>query len=297
MEINENMLSIIICSRSSQLPDALVQNIAETVGVDYELLVIDNSSSTYSIFSAYNEGVMRSRGNVICFMHEDIMFYSKDWGRKAIDRFRDENIGVVGVVGSNYMPQCPAGWWMTSTIGHEQKEVFENGNVKKSLVEYSKQVTSEEFAVVVDGFWFCMPRRVFELVKFDDVRFDGFHCYDNDICMQVINCGYKIVVARDILIEHKSEGVLNKQWVINVNVWYNKWKKYLPMNVVDDFTVINEKAVIAHCCNKYSILLFANRMYGLAFRYYLKSIFYYPYKISRYKIFIADYIMQKKTKK
>ena len=46
------MISCIICSRKSDISAELKQNIQDTIGTDYELVIIDNSHSQYSIFSA-----------------------------------------------------------------------------------------------------------------------------------------------------------------------------------------------------------------------------------------------------
>jgi hypothetical protein len=51
------MISCVICSRQPVISAKLKENIASTVGCEYELVVIDNSTNEYSIFSAYNEGV------------------------------------------------------------------------------------------------------------------------------------------------------------------------------------------------------------------------------------------------
>ena len=46
------MLSLIICSQKPVLSTELSRNIKETVGVDYEIIHIDNSQHQYSIFQA-----------------------------------------------------------------------------------------------------------------------------------------------------------------------------------------------------------------------------------------------------
>jgi hypothetical protein len=51
------MISLVICSRTSQLNESLRQNIDETIGVEYELVLIDNSKNELSIFEAYNKGI------------------------------------------------------------------------------------------------------------------------------------------------------------------------------------------------------------------------------------------------
>jgi len=42
------MISIIICSRNAILSESIVKNIAETVGVEYEIISVDNSENKVS---------------------------------------------------------------------------------------------------------------------------------------------------------------------------------------------------------------------------------------------------------
>ena len=67
------MISIIICSRTPDISQELKQNIGTTIGCDYELVVVDNSSNDHSIFSAYNEGAEKAKSELLCFMHEDVL--------------------------------------------------------------------------------------------------------------------------------------------------------------------------------------------------------------------------------
>ena len=41
------MITLIICSRNSDISNELKRNIAITIGVEYELVVIDNSKNDY----------------------------------------------------------------------------------------------------------------------------------------------------------------------------------------------------------------------------------------------------------
>ena len=107
------MISLIICSRTPEISNKLATNIAETIGCEYELVVIDNSRNSYSIFSAYNEGVRRANGNILCFMHDDILYKTIDWGKKVNCLYKEnENIGVVGVLGSHYLTSKEGYWDM-----------------------------------------------------------------------------------------------------------------------------------------------------------------------------------------
>ena len=67
------MTSIIICSRKSEVSLELKESISSTIGVDFEIVVIDNSHNKYSIFEAYNLGAKRATNPYLCFIHEDII--------------------------------------------------------------------------------------------------------------------------------------------------------------------------------------------------------------------------------
>ena len=48
------MVSIVICNRSNRISPVLEKNISETIGIEYEVVCIDNSKNQYNIFQAYN---------------------------------------------------------------------------------------------------------------------------------------------------------------------------------------------------------------------------------------------------
>lgn len=62
------MVSIVICNRSNRISPVLEKNISETIGIEYEVVCIDNSKNQYNIFQAYNIGVAKARYPLICFM-------------------------------------------------------------------------------------------------------------------------------------------------------------------------------------------------------------------------------------
>lgn len=73
------MVSVIVCSTHNGIPDVLKDNFEESIGVPYELIVVNNSKNEYSILTAYNMGVERSSYPYLCFIHEDVMFRSMFW--------------------------------------------------------------------------------------------------------------------------------------------------------------------------------------------------------------------------
>ena len=99
------MLSLIICSQKPVLSTELSRNIEETVGVDYEIIHIDNSQHQYSIFQAYNKGVELAHGEYLCFMHEDVVYHNKDWGRAIEQHLSQPFVGALGVAGGCVIPR------------------------------------------------------------------------------------------------------------------------------------------------------------------------------------------------
>ncbi len=104
------MLSIIICSVDSDQRNQLMQNIQETVGIPYEILAIENKVNPRGISAVYNEGVRCARFEQICFVHEDVRFFTVNWGSILLDLFKDTELGLVGVAGAAHKPKLPSGW-------------------------------------------------------------------------------------------------------------------------------------------------------------------------------------------
>ena len=227
------MISIIICSRKADIPQELKDNIAVTIGCEYELCVIDNSLNDYNIFSAYNEGVLRSKGDVLCFMHEDVVFRSEKWGKVVSGFFKNyADAGLLGVIGGQFIPNTPSSYWEGGAgVGQiMQGFIGANGQYQTKLNGVKSSIPFCE-VVAVDGLWMCIPTRLFKenVLKWDTDTFHGFHCYDMDICYQIVRANLKVMIARDILIEHISPGNTDSVYCKQSQILYDKWQKSLPL--------------------------------------------------------------------
>jgi hypothetical protein len=226
------MISIIICSRELGITPHLSANIATTIGFEYELIVIDNSENKYSIFQAYNKGIEQSKSEILCFIHDDILFHSKNWGKKLIEIFKsDAKIGLVGVAGSKVKTKAPSGWWNSP---HELKQIniiqhLETGEVERWEYGLDNDVLLEE-VVAIDGVFMAIKRD--ENILFD-TTLKGFHNYDLNISLLYKVKGYKVMVTKEIVIEHFSNGNINKSWYLSTQRFHDKNKQYLPL-ITDD---------------------------------------------------------------
>jgi hypothetical protein len=228
------MISIIICSTQPEISQQLANNIEQTIGMDYELIIIPNQNNSYSIFEAYNIGLKQSKFNICCFMHQDILFHTTSWGQNVLKHFENKSIGLIGIAGTKFLGRTPAFW----------SDYSENNVINIIQSDNSGRVPTEKMysditytngttkVVVADGVWFCLDKTRTNTIQFD-TKYSGFHFYDHDICMQVHSTGKEIHVINDIIIEHFSWGAISHSWANNAFLFYKKWQSHLPLNLSD----------------------------------------------------------------
>ena len=223
------MISIIICSTKSHLNYILDRNIQETIGVDYEVIFIDNSDNKYSIFSAYNEGVKQSKYPYLCFIHEDIIFRSNNWGKLLCKAFETSSkIGMIGVIGAKMIFDYTWGWWTAPQVG----KIIQSNKTTRITSKYTQCLDEHPIllnAAICDGLFLAFPKIIFDQISFDENTYKGFHGYDMDISMQVLVSGYEIKVIQNILVEHFSLGSINESFIDACYLFNNKWSRDLPI--------------------------------------------------------------------
>ena len=268
-------ISIIICSRKQNINNDLSYNIKNTIGCNYELIIIDNSTNQYSIFEAYNLGIKKSKGELIVFLHDDIIIHTQDWGLVLKNIFKnDAKIGLVGVAGAKVKTKMPSAWW---DCAEEQKVIniiqhFPNKEKKKLNLGFDNNCNVE--VAVVDGVF--MAIRKDNRIKFN-VNFKGFHKYDLNLSFETFKYGYKIIVTNNILIEHLSRGTINKSWYLSTIEIHEIYKKYLPILI--DFNKTNKNLNSLEFSNgaRFVIQLLNFDFVNKAFVIWIKLIFIKPF--------------------
>ena len=242
------MISIIICTRRPHALQELSENVSQTIGVPFETVLVDNSDNRYSLCAAYNEGVRRAKGDILCFMHDDVMFRTAGWGKIARRHFEEDGkLGLMGFAGAHLLPSTPMYWhdspfiseYDLTTRGGETEECFFTELFKKQDGRSRYGTGTERKTLVevaaVDGLCFLVRKNLFDTISFDESTFEGFHLYDMDICMQVREAGYKVAVCNDILVEHFYNASPSKKgydlFEKNLQKFYDKWSSRFPMAV------------------------------------------------------------------
>lgn len=266
------MISLVICSRESIISTLLHDNISRTIGCGYEWVVVDNSGSNLSIYEAYNAGLARSKNEIICFIHDDIIFRSDGWGKYLVELFTcNPQLGLIGVAGSKIKSRSPSPWWGCDKKYHVQNIVQhkDDHSVVKLLTGFNNESLVQ--VVVIDGVFFALRRD--PLIRFNE-KFSGFHNYDLNISIEYWLKKYTAFVTREILIEHFSSGSLDESWLKSTAAAHDYYKDILPISVGNEtMDHQNDKKnfenFITSCFKEGQIVL------GL--KYWLKLIALYPF--------------------
>ena len=228
------MISIIICSANEVTLQKALNSIENTIGVPYEIVVVENRDGRFGLSEAYNKGAAKARYDVFCFMHEDVCFETSDWGKKVIDYLSDIKIGLIGVAGGDTKGRVPSSW--SSYVFASEVSLVQHYKYNKKLPErinrtgYPEDGSTIKPVASIDGVWMCTRRDVYAHCKFDDTIFKRFHGYDIDFSLQVF-MKFKVCVVSNIILHHYSEGNYTRNWLDTMILLSDKWKRQLPVSV------------------------------------------------------------------
>lgn len=222
------MISIIICSIKPELSISLSKNIEETIGYSaYELLIHDNREECWGLSKVYNHYANEAKGDILCFIHEDIKILTNNWG-KIIEEFYQAHpkAGVVGFAGSTMKTKTESSW--VSRIKYIRENIIQEHNDGTSTKFYFNP-NNESFSevAVLDGLAHFCPKNVWKSNPYDELTFDGFHFYDLDFSINIAQ-NFTNYVCNIIDLIHFSEGSFDKKWNHYSQIFHSKWSHQLP---------------------------------------------------------------------
>lgn len=228
------MISVIICSVDKALLAAVKDNIKATIGVEHEIIAIDNLQLNKGICAVYNEGANLAMYPLLCFLHEDILLKTKNWGERVLEIFIDQNVGLLGIAGSTYRSVVPSGWFPPSAfctkpwrLNIDQGSKYQDRGEKHEYFNPRQEKLSK--VACIDGVWFCTTKKIAQSIKFDEQLLKGFHGYDIDFSLAV-NKEFKILVTYDVLLTHSSDGNFDDRWLKELIKVQHKHYAQLPIN-------------------------------------------------------------------
>ena len=225
------LISVVVCSINPSEAEKLRSNIAQTIGVEYELIICDNRGSGKGICQVYNESATKATGEYLCFVHEDIAFCTPEWGKKIVAKLSEPDCGVIGFAGSTVKYGLRYGW--QGIRRYTRKNYIASSPTKRSSLRTSADGRDFAEVICLDGMCLCVRRDVWDRVRFDEVNFPGFHSYDTDFTTAVSYAGYKNYVSYSVLVEHRSLGSFSRVWYESVVVYNKKWVDRFPLYVAE----------------------------------------------------------------
>lgn len=230
------MLSIIICSISSEHLNVLKQNIQQTIGVEYEVIAINNQENHWSIAKAYNYGAQQAKYPYLFFVHEDVRLHSVGWGNFIVRKLSEPDCGVVGFAGSKLRMACHGGWYQVheGIVSYLYQKT--NNGLARFVVANAYFGRPFEEVITLDGLGMFVRKEVWEKYPFDEELLTGFHCYDIDFSLQIAYAKYKnyVCCSNQLLIEHFSMGNFNSRDWLSVTIrLHDKWHYLLPLKVAE----------------------------------------------------------------
>ena len=234
------MFSIITCSIDPAKAETLRQNIAATIGVEFEYLAIDNRATGKGICKVYNEAAERAKHDYLCFVHEDVEFLTEGWGALLAEQLHEASCGVIGFAGSTVKLRRTTAWNTARRYMRCNYTQFMRGR------NHPKRINplGERFSRVVtlDGMCLAMRRDVWERVRFDEECLTGFHGYDLDITIATTALGLHNYVCHTVMPIHYSTGAYSAQWHAETVRLHEKWHDVLPLYAFEPSAAERERA-------------------------------------------------------
>lgn len=175
----------------------------------HEYIAVENAKT---IAQAYNAGIDNSKYKIKCFIHQDARILDPNFIKKLERIFKNDKVGIVGVVGSL---DNAGGYRLVWNLGsvHLHNETH--------LILHAKLKGLYETCNVVDGLI---------LITNQDIRFDEkynhFHFYDMDICKEINKMGKQVICA-NIMMQHSPDNGKppenNDRWIEARERFLKKW--------------------------------------------------------------------------
>lgn len=236
MDEKTDGISIIVCYRDPKRCEKLRSSVAATVGVEFEFIAFDNRVEKWGLCKVYNYCAKKAAYPYLCFVHEDVVITTNNWGGALIEFCRSTpDCGVVGVAGGTAVLKNFMAWndgWPDNEVRYRlwdpNGKICPDGTLE--FRNYNPDNADFKEVVTLDGCFLFVAQDIYAEKPFDEDIFTGFHFYDADFTFGIA-LTKKNYVYYKIDIHHYSSGTQNKDFCQSVRKFQIKWKDALPFTV------------------------------------------------------------------
>lgn len=216
---------ITVAYSTKKIREQYIEDIKNSSNIELEIATVQNNNFL-SLTEFYNIILKSSKNDIIVLCHDDLIFETYNWTQKIINHFNNSPYGIIGVAGTKHLSESGV-WWehcnpMYGIVNH-----IVDG--KKQECRWSHETKSLEDMVVVDGLFLAIHKK--RIKNYFDESIKGFHYYDLDFCFSNFLNNVKIGLCTDIRLTHFSSGSVNSFWEENRNIFVEKYKNNLPIDI------------------------------------------------------------------
>ena len=194
--MNDKKFCFIMCVNSQLFYDECMRYIENLIIPDgYEVDIIAVTEAE-SMTKGYNEAMQASDAKYKVYMHQDVFILYPYFLQSVLDIFEsDEQIGMVGMIGVEKMPQDGVMWhnWRCG-------DLYE-GNIED---RFDTLTYENYYYQLTDGLWNVQAIDGLIMITSKDIQwredvFDGWDYYDVSQSFEMARTGYKVAVPEQIL--------------------------------------------------------------------------------------------------
>lgn len=202
-----------------------LQRVRDRVGQPAAQLLVYENSGSEPLAAVYNRGLRDAENSVVVFMHDDVEIETPNVGQILSKLFDTHpSYGVIGLAGTDQF--VDGVWWSVRESLYGQVKHIKPEGVRQN--NYSAPLGNKlKNAVCVDGLFFAVHKR--RIIKPFDEDFRGFHFYEIPFCVRNCVQGVGIGITTEIMVLHKSNGVINEDWKRERLLFLEKYHHLLPL--------------------------------------------------------------------
>ena len=227
----EDKITVIFCSKKNgEENKGFIDHIKETCGCDLNVICVHNPDGI-SISKIYADMTVKEEieRNIIVYIHDDIEFLRKGWGKEILRLFNEnEKYGIIGVAGSAQFDENGA-WW-----NYEKKfgQVLHRWEGKSWLTAFSPLLDKDlQEVAVIDGLFIAIHKK--RISENFSREIESFDFYDIHFCLSnLLKKKCKIGVTTNIRVAHNSIGKLKDSWYKNREIINEEFGRKFPIDIL-----------------------------------------------------------------